>query len=87
MGVTELDPRRAFRAMNLNDVVFDPDIVDPQTELNFVVSLPPGVDARSANVRGQVAGGTHDLLVWSRPDFGGTDSLGLRTSGGSGLCR
>lgn len=75
-GVTNLDARRAFRSTDLDLLVVDPDVENPDEELNYIVlPLPAGADVSKANVRGDDDPSTHDLLVWSRPDFGGRDSL------------
>ena len=76
-GTTNLDPRRAFRDIDLDNFVIDPDVIDPDTELRYLFSLLPiGLSVNDANVRGSVADNNHELLIWSRPDFGGTDSIG-----------
>ncbi|MFH1567668.1 MAG: FlgD immunoglobulin-like domain containing protein, partial [Gemmatimonadota bacterium] len=67
------DPRRAYRGQMLDDLVADPDIVNPITELNYA---PLAIGANgNLNVRGGVDGATHQLLVWSAPDFAGVDSF------------
>lgn len=80
-GVNSPDERQAYRGQDLDDLVFDPDVGNPDLELAYSVQpLPPGRPLTEANVRGGTSN-THDLLLWSRPDFGGTDSLGQRAQG------
>lgn len=80
-GVITLDERRAFRGLDLDDVVLDLDDPEPDLEFNYAVTpLPPGKSLSDVNVRGDDSA-THDLLIWSRPDFGGTDSIGVRVDG------
>ena len=69
-----LDRRVAFRGRDLDQIVDDPDVIDPQSELNFTV-LPFGAFSDTVNVRADDDPNTHELLVWSRQDFFGTDSL------------
>lgn len=81
-GIATPDPRRAFRSVDLDDLVIDPDVENPDLELNYAMSaLPLGRDPATLNVRGADDESNHSLLVWSRPDFGGTDSIGVRISG------
>ncbi|MEW6752665.1 MAG: FlgD immunoglobulin-like domain containing protein [Candidatus Latescibacterota bacterium] len=67
------NPLRAYRWGDLDQVVTDPDIDDPQEDLAFA-ALTYGPFA-SSPVRGQVEQSTHQLLVWSAAEFGGVDSL------------
>ena len=84
-GVITLDERRAFRGLDLDDIVFDPDVNTPDLEFNYaVLPLPSGTPLSEVNVRGDDSA-THDLLIWTRPDFGGTDSLGVRVVGADTL--
>ncbi|MBI2505581.1 MAG: T9SS type A sorting domain-containing protein [Candidatus Latescibacteria bacterium] len=72
-GVFNNNRIRAFRALDLDTLIVDPDIIDPQTELDFTVLLydnsnqPPTI--------GEDDEVTHELLIWSRPDFSGVDSF------------
>ncbi|MBT5060428.1 MAG: hypothetical protein HOM68_28045 [Gemmatimonadetes bacterium] len=68
---------RAFRGIDLDLLVIDPDVDDPDQQLRYAVtsSTQP---VTQANVRGTDDEATHDLLVWSATDFGGIDSLKVR---------
>jgi len=72
-GASVNDPRRAFRGKDLDFLVLDSDVLDPQTELDFAV-LTYDLSTQP-NITGEDDAATHELLVWSRPDFAGTDSL------------
>ena len=61
---------KAFNYGDLDAIVQDPDIDDPQDELRF---LPQG--AGSPNLKSMVVGETHELLLWSLENYNGTDSL------------
>ena len=75
------DIRRAFRWEDLDFLVDDPDVIDKQRELLFaVVSFAAGSD--TINVIGDDDARTHELLVWSRPDFAGVDSLRILVNDG-----
>ncbi|MBT4501561.1 MAG: hypothetical protein HOC74_27780 [Gemmatimonadetes bacterium] len=67
------NPLRAFRWVDLDNIVVDPDIVDPQDELVFVGQTYGQYTL--SDVRGQVESDTHELLVWSKAEFSGIDSL------------
>ena len=67
-GTANPDNRRAFRGPDLDDLVVDPDVVDPDTELNYLGS-------RSEQVWGDDDPVNHQLLLWSAPNFSGTDSV------------
>ena len=73
-GVVNPEPRRAFRGEDLDLLVDDPDVVDPNIELQYIVQ-PIGISSTEANVLGDDDQSNHDLLVWSRTNFGGVDSL------------
>ena len=73
-GAPNNDPQQAYRGLDLDLIVEDPDITDPQTELRFAV-LPIGKAASEADVLGQDDETTHELLLWTRPNFFGLDSL------------
>ncbi|MFC1527033.1 hypothetical protein ACFL6X_09530, partial [Candidatus Latescibacterota bacterium] len=66
------DVRRAFRGFSLDDLVDDPDVVDPILELNY---LALAIGSGPPNIRGDEDATTHELLVWSAPNFAGTDSF------------
>ena len=68
------DPRRALRLDDLDFYVDDPDITDPDLELDYVVT-PINVSSSQANVLGDDDPATHELLVWTRRNFAGVDSL------------
>lgn len=73
LGAVANDQRRAFRGPDLDFLVLDPDVIDSQNELDFAVltydlSVSPQVSGEDDAI-------THELLVWSRPDFAGIDSL------------
>jgi hypothetical protein len=70
----DLDRRAAFRGRDLDLIVDDPDVIDPQRELNFTV-LPFGAFSDTVNVRADDDPNTHELLVWSRQDYFGVDSV------------
>lgn len=61
--------RRAFTAFNLNDLAQDPD----EDALRFL-ALTFGADP-DPNIRSQIVQDTGNLLLWSRRDFTGIDSL------------
>ena len=73
-GANRRNLQRAFKWQDLDFLVADPDIIDPQVELLFAV-LSFGAQTDSATVVGESDPTTHDLLVWTRPDFAGSDSL------------
>jgi hypothetical protein len=75
-GAANLDARRAFRGADLDLLVEDPDVLDPQKEFNFAV-LSYGNLGDTAGVRGDKDVATHELLLWARPNFAGVDSLRL----------
>jgi hypothetical protein len=82
-GINTQDERRAFRAYDLDDIVFDPDVTGDaaDVEFNYAFSpLPLGTQVRDANVLGGDSA-THDLLIWTRPDFGGSDTLEVLLDG------
>ncbi len=64
---------RAYRGDDLDPEVFDPDIINPQTELRFAVLTYGSADTDP--VRGSVDPNTHELLIWSRVDYAGRDSV------------
>ncbi len=73
---TEPSVRRAFVALDLDDWVVDPD----GDALRFL-ALNFGADP-VPNLRGQVSPQTNELLVWSKQDFSGTDSLRVLATDG-----
>jgi len=68
------DSRRAYRGVDLDSMVDDADLSDPDAGLNYLVTSID-VDVAEARVRGDDDQVTHDLLVWALPDFSGVDSL------------
>ncbi len=70
-----LDARIAFKGVDLDRMVDDPDLADPDDGLVYAVSLPVGTNATNARIRGDDDQLTHQLLVWALPDFSGVDSL------------
>jgi len=72
-GALNQNRSRSFRAVDLDTLIVDPDITDPQSQLDFTVLLydlsdnPPTL-AEDDEI-------TDELLIWSRPDFAGTDSF------------
>ena len=76
-GTLNPDLRRAFRGRDLDDIVIDPDVTDPDLELVYAVTSY-SASVTDANVRGTDDDVTHELLVWSASNFGGVDSLLVR---------
>ena len=72
-GVLNNNRSRAFRALDLDTLIIDPDIIDPQTELDFTVLLY--TNDSNPPVLSEDDEMTHELLVWTRPDFSGVDSF------------
>ena len=70
IGEAPLDPARAFRGKDLSLLVVDP---DPQDRLFFAVTAFAQVG--ETNVRGDDDQTTRELLLWSRPNFAGVDSV------------
>ena len=50
-------------------------MIDPQTRAELYAVLPFGAFSDTVNVRADDDPDTHELLVWSRQDFFGIDSL------------
>lgn len=69
-GAGSPDPSRAFRGPILDALVED---LDPDARFDYA-ALALGANG-SANVRGDEDQSTHQLLVWSAPDFAGVDSF------------
>ena len=80
-GATSPDVRRAFVWEDLDFLVDDPDVIDKQLELLFAV-LTFGAASDTARVIGEDSATTHELLVWTRPDFAGVDSLRILVNDG-----
>ena len=76
-GTINPDVQHAYRGRDLDDLVIDPDIVDPDAELNYLVS-------RTDRVRGDDDPDTHELLLWSAPNFAGVDSVQVLVRDGLG---
>ena len=72
-GTATPDHRRAFRGRDLDDIVEDLDVVNPDEELNYAALAIGG--GGTSNVRGDKDPSTHELLVWSAPNFAGVDSF------------
>jgi hypothetical protein len=81
IGATLDDVRNAFVGKDLDDLVDDPDVVNPEEEPRFAVQNLAAV-RDTANIRGAVDGDTHQLLAWTRPNFAGLDSLRVLVSDG-----
>ncbi len=73
---TEPSVQRAFSALNLNEMASDPD----GDALRFL-ALNFGSDP-APNLRSQVASQTNQLLLWSKQDFNGMDSLRVLAADG-----
>ncbi len=69
----------AFIGIDLDQIVNDIDVVNPEEELRFAVQNL-GENRDDAKVRGAVDADTHQLLAWSRPDFSGLDSVRVLVS-------
>ena len=69
-----LDPARAFSWFDLDNIVEDPDITDPQKELNFAPLVYGGFGPQN-NLRSQVVAENHQLLLWAKAEFSGIDSF------------
>ena len=66
--------RRAFRwEEDLYSLVDDPDVINPENELFFAVLVYGGQG--NNNIKAQIDQSTNDLLVWSRANYSGLDSL------------
>jgi hypothetical protein len=72
-GIDTTNPLRAFRWVDLDNIVVDPDIIDPQDELVFAGQTYGQFTL--SDVRGLVESETHELLVWSKAEYSGIDSL------------
>ncbi|MCC7262524.1 MAG: T9SS type A sorting domain-containing protein [Candidatus Latescibacteria bacterium] len=72
-GVQNNNRSRALHALDLDTLIVDADIVDPQTELNFTVLLYN--NGSDPPVLGEDDEVTDELLLWTRPDFSGVDSV------------
>ncbi len=68
------DRRVAFRGLDLDQIVDDSDVIDSRQELSYL-ALPFGSFADTVNVRADDDPNTHELLVWSRQNYFGVDSL------------
>ena len=73
-GGSSLDSRLAFRGSDLDSMVDDIDLANPDQGLAYAVSNI-AVNPAEAQIRGTDDEVTHDLLVWALPDFSGVDSL------------
>ena len=71
----EPDPARAFLGRDLDSLVVDPEARDIHTAFRYGVLHPRVPIDTLAQVRGRVTPLGHFLLLWSRPDYAGIDSL------------
>jgi hypothetical protein len=71
----EPDPARAFLGRDLDSLVIDPEARDIHTAFRYGVLHPRVSIDTLAQVRGRVTPLGHFLLLWSRPDYAGIDSL------------
>ena len=78
---TTPNTRRAFNYGDLDLIIEDPDIVDPQDDLRFAV-LNFGGFNNNIQLSATVVGETHELLIWSVQDFTGLDSLRILATDG-----
>ena len=68
-------PARAFRGRDLDLMVEDPDVRDPHSAFRYAVLRFRPVGDDPPRLKASVDPVTHELLLWSRPDFSGVDSL------------
>ncbi|MBT4977059.1 MAG: hypothetical protein HOL51_27990 [Gemmatimonadetes bacterium] len=78
---TTPNSRKAFNYGDLDLIIEDPDVIDPQDELRFAV-LSFGGFNRDVQLSATVVGETHELLIWSVRDFTGVDSLRVLATDG-----
>jgi hypothetical protein len=78
---TTPNSRKAFNYGDLDLIIEDPDVIDPQDELRFAV-LSFGGFNRDVQLSATVVGETHELLIWSVQDFTGVDSLRVLATDG-----
>ncbi len=71
----EPDPARAFLGRDLDSLVVDPEARDIHTAFRYGVLHPRVPIDTLAQVRGRVTPLGHFLLLWSRPNYAGIDSL------------
>ena len=71
----EPDPARAYLGRDLDSLVVDPEARDIHTAFRYGVLHPRVPIDTLAQVRGRVTPLGHFLLLWSRPDYAGIDSL------------
>ena len=76
-GDISLNTGKAFNYGDLDAIVQDPDIADPQDELRFAAMV-----AGTQNLDAKVVEETHELLIWSLENFAGTDSLRVLVNDG-----
>ena len=72
---TEFDPARAFQGTDLDLLVDDPDVADIHAAFQYAVLTFRAAGDTLPRVRARVARGSNHLLLWSRPEFSGVDSL------------
>jgi len=75
------NPSRAFDYGDLDLIVQDLDVIDPQLELRYAALSIGGID-NERKLRAAVVGETHHLLIWSLENFAGRDSLRLLVTDG-----
>lgn len=76
-ALAEPNPARAYRGRDLDLFVEDPEVPAARRHIAYsyaTLSYRPGTDTLR-QVRARVAPDSHELLVWSRPDFAGVDSF------------
>ena len=78
---TTPNSQKAFSYGDLDLMVEDPDVIDPQDELRFAVLNFGGFNNESL-LSATVVGATHELLIWSGHDFFGVDSLRVLAADG-----
>ncbi len=73
--------QKAFNFGDLDLIVEDPDVIDPQEELRYTVLNFGGFNS-DGRLSATVVGETHELLIWSVQDFAGLDSLRVLATDG-----
>ncbi|MFH1566888.1 MAG: hypothetical protein ABIL09_02740 [Gemmatimonadota bacterium] len=76
-ALQEPSPARAYRGRDLDLIVQDPEVAEASRHTAFrygTLTFRARGDT-AALVRGRVDSLSHQLLVWSRPDFAGVDSF------------
>ncbi len=78
---TTPNSRKAFNYGDLDLIIEDPDVIDPQDELRYAVLSFGGFNNKE-QLSATVVGETHELLIWSVQDFTGVDSLRVLATDG-----